>query len=91
MNHMAEVAKMLGIELGEKFKIVDHRNNQFIDGTFYFTDKDIVIDGTDYCADLYILYGLLIGDFTIKCKLWKPKSSDYYWVVRPNGDAILTN
>ena len=84
-NHMAEVAKMLGVELGEKFKIVDHRSNQFIDGDFYFTGKDIVIDGTDYCADLYILYGLLIGNFAIKRKPWRPKDAEYFSSVTPGG------
>ena len=33
---MAEVAKMLGVELGEKFKIADNCNDYLIDDTFYF-------------------------------------------------------
>ena len=85
MNHMAEVAKMLGVELGEKFKIADNCNDYLIDDTFYFTDKDIIIDGTDRCADLCILYGLLIGNLTIKRKPWQPKHGDYYWVVHCDG------
>lgn len=80
-NHMPEIARMLGVELGEKFKIENSTDNN----TYYFTEKDIVIDGTKYCADVDLLRLLICGIYTIKRKPWKPSDMDIYYVVMKNG------
>lgn len=87
-NHMAEVAKMLGVELGEAFYI--NESSDFIctiynDGLcVYPTRDDIRILPTH--GD--VLSCLLEGNMTIKCKPWKPKKDEDYWLVNQCGNVI---
>lgn len=81
-NHMAEVAKMLGVELGEDFKC----NNGY---TYRLTPLGLVCP--KYCTDEVeysgVLQTLLNGGLEIKRKPWKPKDGDYYWSINPSGRA----
>ena len=79
-NYMAEVAKMLGVELGERFNITNCR------GDYYFTDSDFKRDG-DELAFYSTLYSILNGTYTIKRKPWKPKDNENYWYIDENGEA----
>lgn len=80
-NHMAEVAKMLGIELGEPFMVGDYK--------YHFTEKGLcyndVPDSEKSCV--WVLYYLLNGTYTIKRKPWKPSKGDKYWHISSNGSA----
>lgn len=89
MNYMAEVAKMLGVELYERFQIINLENNIPIsDYNYYFTDKDIEIDDAGHgCSGEYILINLVYGDFAIKRKPWKPKDGDKFWYV--DADEVI--
>ena len=88
-NHMAEVAKMLGVELGERFKIIHVGANKSIsEYYYYFTDKDIEIDEEGRaCSGEYLLTHLIYGDYIIKRKPWKPSAGDQYWYVSSNGSV----
>lgn len=80
-NHMEEVAKMLGVELGEPFMVGDYK--------YHFTEKGIccndVHDSEKSCV--WMLYYLLNGTYTIKRKPWKPSEGDKYWYISSNGNA----
>ncbi len=82
-NHMAEVAKMLGVELGEEFEC----NNGYV---YQFTDVGIICP--KYCRDEEdysgILQSLLNGRQEIKLKPWKPKENEDYWLVNQCGNVI---
>ena len=89
MNHMAEVAKMLGVELGERFTIID------LDGEIMGT---AIIDecgfklieyNVNYTNSWhqYALENLLTGKYIIKRKPWKPPKGDKYWHISSNGSA----
>lgn len=86
-NHMSEVAKILGVELEEEFKIIF--NGVCSNFNYYFTDK-----GLFKCEDNIIIHcGLLIEDLltgkaTIKRVPWKPRMYDVYWVVNPEGNVF---
>ena len=79
-NYMAEIAKMLGVELGERFNITNCR------GDYYFTDSDFKRDG-DELAFYSTLYSILNGTYTIKRKPWKPEDNENYWYIDENGEA----
>ena len=81
-NYMTEVAKMLGVELGERFDI-----NGF--NEFYFLDTDGLysFNGTNCKCDEYFSK-LLAGELTIKRKPWKPKRGETYWYVEKDGDVL---
>lgn len=84
-NHMAEVAKMLGVELGEEFEI-EFPAPSTISTTAVFKENEFRIVKTDaYIMTPYwnysVLHSLLVGILTIKRKPWKPKCGEAYWYV----------
>lgn len=74
-NYMAEVAKLLGVELGESFKIVDDifgehpKYYRFAENVCLEASKDGVNWET---ADAGVLEDILIGDVMIIKLPWKP-------------------
>ena len=92
MNYMEQVAELLGVELGEKFKINFHGD---ISSDEYYIDKNSiheVCDGrvNDYCYPLLI--ALLNGSDTV-VKLPKPvlteKEKEYLLsIIRPFKDRV---
>ena len=89
-NYMAEVAKMLGVELDEKFKI-KHMSGGISDCYYYFTNFGLCSENNFYSDGPELLTNLLIGNYTILKKPWKPRGNEKYWYVTPEGyccDAI---
>lgn len=92
-NYMAEVAKMLGVELGEEFEIRFPAPST-VSATAVFNENGFKILNTDaYIMTPYwnysILHGLLIGSLAIKCKPWRPKEDEKYYVVLCDGSIGL--
>ena len=79
-NHIAEVAKMLGVELGEIFKIQIDENKTF---QFRFTESGFqCFNGKMWNEDVVAmacLNLLLVGKYAIKRKPWKPNLDDEYY------------
>lgn len=73
-NLMYEICKMLGVELGEEFKIEG-------DNRTYWFDLDGLHSG-EYVAedeDDAMLHDLLCGEVEIVKLPWKPKEGETYW------------
>ena len=85
-NHMQEVAKMLGVELGEEFMCSN--------GYKYVLREDGIIE-LQYKNDCRIsaltfapvLNSLLSGALLIKSKSWKPSEGNKYWYIASNGSV----
>ena len=79
-NYMADVAKILGVELGEEFQIYGNREAAVKltkDGLEIVTILGKLIDhANEVCLDR-----ILTGKYIIKSKPWKPKYGDHYWAV----------
>lgn len=93
-NHMAEVAKMLGIELGEEFEI--DLNNVALYMYAVLTDEGLKVNKTNMIAPLQnssseILEWILCGLVTIKRKPWKPEIDETYWCVSTQGVVSLSS
>ena len=103
-NLIPEIAKMLGVEVGEEFKIKGR------EGAIYKFIVDGLLMSDDDAEKVYIatnvpLVGLVRGNLEIVKLPWKPKKGDAYytfevfrgkWVVRsvwwtgePCNDALL--
>lgn len=80
VNYMAEVAKMLGVEMNEDFKC--NENNY----TYRFTDRGFTCNGF-YGGDSLMM--ILDGELTIKHKLWKPGIGCGYWTVMRDGSVCF--
>ena len=81
MNYMKQVAKMLGVELGEKFDI-DVGDGFTLDGCC-LNGYGLYDDGLRNDS---VLNGLLTGECTIKKKRWKPKDGEEYFYVDEDGN-----
>lgn len=71
-NYMAEVAKLLGVEIGEDFECEESSC------TYRITDGGLTCNG---CYGTDSLMMILNGRLTIKRKPWKPKYNEEYWAV----------
>lgn len=86
-NYMQDVAKMLGVELEEEFKIENSSLlYKFTEQGLFFKDNE----GWNYAYD--ILDDLLKGDAEIEKLPWQPRKGDKYY--RPSAyfkcvDVIL--
>lgn len=79
-NKMSEVAKLLGVELGEEFNIVG------VSGTFKLANDGLVKEGVGICY-ASILFNLLKGELQIN-KKWKPRQGEFFYYLdfsQPNG------
>lgn len=79
MNYIAEVAKLLGVEIGEEFKCNESPC------TYCITKNGALCDGV-YGADSLMM--LLDGTLTIKHKPWKPKDDEVFFVVAYDGSVM---
>lgn len=88
-NLIPEIAKMLGVELGEEFEIKGYK------GLVYkFVDDELMVNSTDDkgCSGLtanMTLVSLLKGEREIVKLPWKPKRKDEYWTLYINGHNKL--
>lgn len=79
-NYMQDVARMLGVELGEEFKL-DGRKTKY-----KFTEKGLYFyapDGWWQCSNV-LLPKILKGELEIIKLPWQPKRGEEYYY--PSGD-----
>ena len=91
MNYMEQVAKMLGVELGEEFEIVFPHNLNCHATALINSEKLYITNHNVANQDLWqlnALTNLLNGNYTIKRKPWKPIYRNLYWSIQPNGDVM---
>lgn len=73
MNHMKEIAHMLGVELGERFKVSGSEETVYL-------DKDgLKVDGKEWGIFNNVLMCLVTGENEIIKLPWKPKNGDKIW------------
>lgn len=71
-NYMADVAQLLGVELGEEFEIKGFSENP------YCMRNDGLKDKNNQCRPS-VLFSLLRGEYAIVKLPWKPKKGKAYW------------
>ena len=79
-NHMAEVAKILGVGLGEKFEI---KGSQ---GQFALLANGIYSFGEEGFVPAYFAH-LMSGVAEIKRKPWMPQHGEIYWRATVSGEV----
>ena len=83
-NHMAEVAKMLGVELGEEFEIDYGGDSTIVNAKVTDTGFRIInLNNLEFSG--LVLNLLLSGQLEIKRKSWKPKYNQCYYSIGPGG------
>lgn len=77
-SYMPEVAKMLGVELGEEFEVSGYKEKFKFDKSGL---RILYIDRLEGMAD-QTLYKLLNGTAEIVRRPWRPKMGESYWTVQ---------
>lgn len=87
---MAKVAKLLGVELGESFKITSDTKGDYpgdYQNYYRFTENNCFetsVDGVKWeMATVIVLRGILMGDTRIVKLPWKPQEGDRYYFPCP--------
>lgn len=77
-NLIPEIAKLLGLEIGEEFKIDVHEDfrYKFSDNTLEFSSCE---DDVWFTSDGTSLYLLLRGVYKVVKLPWKPKIDEKFW------------
>lgn len=83
-NYMAEVAKLLGVELGESFKITSDTQGDY-QNYYRFTENNCIEfsdDGVEWkmTTAAALLKYILMGDIRIVKLPWKPKMGEKYYI-----------
>lgn len=82
MNYMEQVARILGVELGEQFKI------DGIKEIFYIDEEGLKQEyGDNFCFNNGLVW-LLNGNAKVVKFPWKPKHNDECYYVAPNGSIV---
>lgn len=81
INYMADIAKLLGVELNKEFNIKDSDYNPY-----KITDKGLV--DCDGDARDSLLMNLLKGNHEIIKKPWFPEHDEPYWFLTYEGNAV---
>ena len=82
MNLIPKLAEMLGVEIGEEFKV---KTDRFTSETlFRITESgaECSVNGEDYCDADHMFCAILEGKYEIVKLPFKPKEGKMYWSVR---------
>lgn len=79
MNYMKEIARMLGVELGERFKVSG------IEETVYLDKDGLKADGKEWGIFNNVLMCLVTGKNEIIKLPWKTKNGERYYYVDTDG------
>ena len=89
MNYMKEVAKMLGVEIGEHFRLYDEEREY--DADYYFLEDGIYADLVEKPhARAYsgLLFEIISGEYKIKIKPSKPEDGDEFYYIDWSGCPV---
>lgn len=81
MNYMSKIAEMLGVELGEEFKIWFHNSIDAEDETYFLKEDYGLCDTTGNHIRNDYLSALLTGRCKIVKLPWKPKNGEAYYYI----------
>lgn len=93
-NLIPEICKLLGVELGEEFKLKDNHDNSLSNETYKFSKDALLYKYQDTDADAYCLASsitlcsLLTGDVEVSKLPWKPKKNEAYYTFGANVRGV---
>lgn len=85
-NYMPEVARMLGVEIGEEFDIVYETGKKADWGPYKITHAGLVDEAGGQPLHIRAFFNLLAGNYTIQKSPWRPKEGDTFFYVLTNGE-----
>ena len=80
MNYYKQIAEMLGLELGQEFRIIGSHEKTIDDALFEITEDGLFSKANNLSGKVTLMLDLLLsGKYKVVPKPWKPKKGDEYW------------
>ncbi|ALU14524.1 hypothetical protein ACH52_1744 [Eubacterium limosum] len=89
-NYMPEVARMLGVEIGEEFDVIYETGQKSDWGPYKITRDGLVDESGNWTLHGTTLVNLLTGEYTLQKRPWRPKDKEQYWYVNTDGKVDPT-
>lgn len=84
-NYLSEVARMLGVEIGEEFDIVYETGKKADWGPYKITHAGLVDEAGGQPLHIRAFFNLLAGNYTLQKRPWRPKDGEKYWLITDGG------
>lgn len=80
MNYYEQFAEMLGLELGQEFRIIGSHEKTIDDALFEITEDGLFSKANNLSGKVTLMLDLLLsGKYKVVPKQWKPKYKELYW------------
>lgn len=87
-NYMPEIARMLGVEIGEPFDAIVENGITSPCGPFYFDENWKIRDNNGGIVPYWFLEKILIGEYTLQKRPWRPKAGEKYWYCSAQDGCV---
>ena len=84
-NYMPVVARMLGVAIGEPFDAIVENGITSPCGPFYFDENWKIRDNNDGIVPYWFLEKILIGEYTLQKRPWRPEDGGKYYTISLDG------
>lgn len=84
-NYMPEVARMLGVEIGEEFDVIYETGQKSDWGPYKITRDGLVDESGNWTLNETAIFNLLKGNYSLQKRPWRPKDGEKYWLITDGG------
>ena len=85
-NYMPEVARMLGVEIGEEFDVIYETGQKSDWGPYKITRDGLVDESGNWTLNETAILNLLKGNYNLQKRPWRPKEGELFWTINGKGD-----
>lgn len=93
MNYYKQIAEMLGVEIGEEFRLKENKTKDIFRPRYKITQEEGLmysVNGNEFDRSVSLM-SIINGSFSVEKLPWKPKNGDAYWRYQPQfGNASLS-
>lgn len=93
MNYYKQIAEMLGVEIGEEFRLKENKTKDICRPRYKITQEEGLmysVNGNEFDRSVSLM-SIINGSFSVVKLPWKPKNGDAYWRYQPQfGNASLS-
>ena len=87
MNYYKQIAEMLGLELGQEFRIIGSHERTIDAALFEITEDGLFSKANNLSGKVTLMFDLILSG---KCKVvpkpWRPKDGEAYWYWDANSE-----
>ena len=86
-NYMPEVARMLGVEIGEEFDVIYETGQKSDWGPYKITRDGLVDESGNWTLNETAIFNLLKGNYSLQTRPWRPKKGELFWTINGKGNV----